>query len=185
MTKVYYIYQTTNNVNGKKYVGLHRGAKFAPWYKGSGNLIKKAIEKYGSINFTVEVLEWCENEEHMREREKYWIQTLDALNSDEYYNLHEGGRGGPTFTGKTHTEETRKIFRENRYKYQEKILQASREKCAKEYIITFPDGHEETIKNLAQFCRDNKLDQGTMYSIMRGNQDFHKGYSVRRIGKKY
>lgn len=42
----YYIYITTNLVNGKQYIGQHKG-NYNDSYLGSGILIMKAIEKYG------------------------------------------------------------------------------------------------------------------------------------------
>ena len=42
--KQYYIYETTNNINNKKYIGKHYG-EIDDSYLGSGILIKKAIKK--------------------------------------------------------------------------------------------------------------------------------------------
>ena len=53
--KQYYIYLTTNLINGKKYIGKHYG-EINDSYLGSGILIKKAIKKYGSNNFTKKIL---------------------------------------------------------------------------------------------------------------------------------
>ena len=43
------IYKTTNLVNGKIYIG--KDSKNNPNYLGSGNLLKKALIKYGKENF--------------------------------------------------------------------------------------------------------------------------------------
>jgi hypothetical protein len=63
---------------------------------GSGVLLKQAINKYGSENFEREILEWCENDNELREAEDKWIKEYNAVNSDLFYNLCEGGRGGDT-----------------------------------------------------------------------------------------
>jgi hypothetical protein len=63
---------------------------------GSGVLLKQAINKYGSENFEREILEWCENDNELREAEDKWIKEYDAVNSDLFYNLCKGGRGGDT-----------------------------------------------------------------------------------------
>lgn len=42
-----YIYETTNLINGKKYIGKRVKPKFDGNYKGSGKVLKHAIEKYG------------------------------------------------------------------------------------------------------------------------------------------
>ena len=88
------IYLTTNNVNGKKYVGMLSGHK--KYYLGSGKLLTRAIQKYGKENFTRETLEFCSSEDDLRIAEQKWISHFDAVNNPMFYNLCEGGRGGNT-----------------------------------------------------------------------------------------
>lgn len=47
---------------------------------------------------------------------------------------------------------------------------------SKIYIITFPDGRNEVIKGLSQFCKDNGLSQGHMSSCANGKRKSHKGF---------
>jgi hypothetical protein len=88
-----FIYETTNLINGKKYIGLCT-AKRNTGYLGSGKLLRLAIVKYGKENFERVILEECDSEEELRLAEKRWIENKDAIASPEYYNLHKGGRGG-------------------------------------------------------------------------------------------
>lgn len=97
-----YIYKTTNLINGKIYVGLHRKSEFDNNYIGSGTILKQAIRKYGVDNFTCEVIEWCETSDELSEREIYWIDKLNCLDSEVGYNLHEGGGQPPIFIGENH-----------------------------------------------------------------------------------
>ena len=109
-----YIYETTNLINGKKYIGQHRGS-FDENYKGSGTLLRRAIKKYGKENFKVKLLEECNNQIHLNEREIYWITKFNASKNDNYYNVSIGGNNFMTLVN--HTEETkRKISEANKGK---------------------------------------------------------------------
>lgn len=92
-----YVYLTTNLVNGRKYVGQHKGSVFTENYKGSGMLLKQAFDKYGWDNFKVELLEECESSSDLNDAEIKWIRDLNAVYSSEYYNIAFGGnsRHGP------------------------------------------------------------------------------------------
>ena len=107
-----YIYETTNLTNGKKYIGQSRG-KFKSWYFGSGKILKKAIDKYGKENFSVKLLNYASTKRELNILEKQKIDEYDALNSEIYYNLHEGGRGGDTFSGRKHSEESIKKMKKS------------------------------------------------------------------------
>ena len=104
-----YIYLTTNLINGKKYVGQHRATEFQPdKYVGSGVLLLKAIEKYGIENFRCELLESCDSDDNLNQKEIYWIKRLNAVEDDQYYNICRGGLGHtsePWNKGKTGVQE--------------------------------------------------------------------------------
>lgn len=94
-----YIYLTTNLVNNKKYVGMHKSAYFDPDYKGSGKILWQAIRKYGWENFKVELLVECETPEDLYKSEESEIKVRDAVSSPEYYNIKQGGNGGWKING--------------------------------------------------------------------------------------
>lgn len=113
-----YIYETTNLLNGKTYIGQHHGEQFDFYYKGSGKLILQAFKKYGKENFQTLILEWCESEKELNEREIYYIALYRMQNKAEY-NITDGGDGTRGlfgeknhFYGKTHTEATKKLISE-------------------------------------------------------------------------
>jgi len=132
-----YVYMTTNLINGKRYIGQHAYSVFNENYKGSGTYLTNAIKKYGVENFKTELIEWCETQEKLDERERYWIAYYNAVESDDFYNLATGGingnpRKGTKFSlearkkmssrvsgagnpmyGKNHTENSRKKISEN------------------------------------------------------------------------
>jgi hypothetical protein len=65
-----YIYKITNLVNGKMYIGQSsKVVEESKNYYGSGLLIKRSIEKYGIENFKKEILENCETQLELGDRE--------------------------------------------------------------------------------------------------------------------
>lgn len=92
-----YIYITTNNINNKRYIGKKQSTKFISDYFGSGTLITRAVQKYGTENFTVKVLEQCNSLDELNECEKKWIKFYNAQDSDNFYNIAPGGDGGNLF----------------------------------------------------------------------------------------
>jgi group I intron endonuclease len=87
------IYKTTNNINGKIYIGKHKTKNFNDGYLGSGILLKLAMEKYGIENFTREIIYICKTEEDMNLKEKEII-TEEFIKDCNTYNIALGGQGG-------------------------------------------------------------------------------------------
>lgn len=58
--------------------------------------------------------------------------------------------------------------------------QKAREANQKDWLVTFPDGHQEIITNLRQFALEHGLDQGNLMHVVSGRQKQHKGYKVKR-----
>ena len=86
------VYLTTNSLNNKKYIGVD--SKDDPNYFGSGIIIKNSIKKHGKENFTKIILEQNDNIKYLFEREKYWIEKYNAVESNDFYNISSGGKGG-------------------------------------------------------------------------------------------
>lgn len=91
----FYVYQITNLINGKIYVGKHKSNKHPNenGYYGSGKQITAAIKKYGIENFKKEVLHYCSSLEEMAVKEAE-IVTEDFVKRVDTYNMHKGGPGG-------------------------------------------------------------------------------------------
>lgn len=89
-----FIYITTNNINGKKYIGQKKYYGNYEIYIGSGIALKNAINKYGKENFTREIIENCKTKEELDSREKFWIEYYNATESEDFYNITSGGDGG-------------------------------------------------------------------------------------------
>lgn len=93
MQKVYYIYQITNLVNGKIYVGVHQTHNMKDGYMGSGKLLLKAYAKYGIHNFRKDILFFCNSEEELFQQEAVIVDS-EFIKRKDVYNLTEGGNGG-------------------------------------------------------------------------------------------
>ena len=88
-----YVYCITNNLNGMKYVGMtSRTIEESKNYYGSGRYITRVVKKLGRHYFTKEIIEVCDNVDDLKEREKYWIKTLNTKRPFGY-NLTDGGDG--------------------------------------------------------------------------------------------
>ena len=65
------VYQITNRINGKIYIGAHSTENINDSYMGSGIAIRNAQKKYGIENFTKEILHIFDTPELMFEKENY------------------------------------------------------------------------------------------------------------------
>ena len=71
------IYQTTNLLNGKIYVG--QDAKDNPNYYGSGIILERSIKKYGISNFKKDIIERCKSKKELDIRENVNSRSSDLL----------------------------------------------------------------------------------------------------------
>lgn len=87
-----FVYETTNLINGKKYIGKHKRYQNPKdpddsWYLGSGKHLLRAVNKYGSENFSRVILCECTSEDDLQEKEKFYIDKYNAVDDPNYYNL--------------------------------------------------------------------------------------------------
>ena len=88
----YTVYQITNLVNGKIYVGKHKCVDPYDRYLGGGSIIERAVEKYGRENFRKDILHFCESEDIAFDKEEEIVDEEFVLREDTY-NLVLGGNG--------------------------------------------------------------------------------------------
>ena len=138
-----YIYETTNLINGKKYIGQKKAENFlGNKYLGSGILILRAINKYGKENFQVKFIEECNSKEELNKREIYWINYYNAVENNNYYNKSIGGTC--VMTNRKHSEETkRKISNSEKGKI---VSDSSKLKMKKSHLgIKLSKEHKQNI----------------------------------------
>lgn len=120
------IYKTTNLINSKIYIGKDKYNN--PEYYGSGIILNKSIKKYGKENFVKEILEYCNSELELNEREIYWINFYQSFKREIGYNLTLGGTGGNTILD---SEKRKKINQ----KRKEKNSLLSKEERSKKFGV--------------------------------------------------
>ena len=85
-----FVYKWTNTINGKWYIGSHKGTP-DDGYRHSSKIMTFAEEKYGIDNFSREILYEGNDEKKI---EGYYLKTYDAANSSMSYNLKNNAYGG-------------------------------------------------------------------------------------------
>ena len=96
--RLFYIYEITNNVNGKTYIGQ----RFCPLnctpetderYMGSGKLLWMDYTKYSTMNFSKTILAICGTRKQADILERTYIKLYREMGKAEY-NIADGGNGG-------------------------------------------------------------------------------------------
>ena len=82
---VYYVYEITNKINNKKYIGKHTARLINNKYYGSGLAIKRAIKKYGKENFKKEI-NWLIKQELKSFSPKKWARAYFAFGLFKFLN---------------------------------------------------------------------------------------------------
>lgn len=132
--------------------------------------ISRAIKKYGKINFLFDVIYCSADVQHCPEvMEPYFIEHYDTHNGG--YNAHKGGRSRYGF--KMPKEAVEKIRQAH---IGRKIKQSARDAISKHWKIIHPDGKEESVFNLAEFARNNGLQDSLLTAVAHGRREHHKGY---------
>lgn len=90
MIKYYTVYQTTNLINNKIYIGRHITTNINDGYLGSGKLLCIDIKTYGKEFFKKEILYIFDNHQEMFDKEKELVNN-DFRNREDTYNIALGG----------------------------------------------------------------------------------------------
>lgn len=87
---VFTVYKTTNLINGKIYIGVHKTRVPRDNYLGSGKLVSRAVQKYGRDAFKKEVLFIFDTKAEAYAKEKELVHDTFVKRADTY-NLMVGG----------------------------------------------------------------------------------------------
>ena len=196
---MYLVYKHTSP-SGKSYIGItgdydkrcreHKSASGSSKYSQC-RAFHAAIRKYGWDAFTHEILYSNLTIEQANHRETQLINEYGTL-APYGYNLCTGG-------GVKVWSDASRLFASNRRKGMKfsdatrAIMSAQRKgrgtgkpkpgvaaAQSQQWVITTPTGEELYITNLSAFCRDNNLTQTCFMGILKGKQQQHRGYTIRR-----
>jgi hypothetical protein len=160
-----YLYEITNTVNGKVYIGVHRTDNLNDGYMGSGKILKRAQNKHGIYNFKKKILCFFPTYQEALEAEKN-IVTLEFIENDTNYNIKEGGFGSCKWSShiikhlsdKGHERWSNNTFRE---KMLNSLLSPSRRKKIslkhKEWIKNNPLKHKQRMEKINK--NPNKIEK--------------------------
>lgn len=122
--KQYIVYKIICDVNGKVYIGqtnkpikerLQNHINFALGEERSKKVkFSRAIRKYGKEHFHIEEIERASNQEELDEREFYWINYYDSVNTGYNSKNTKGKCGGDTLTNHWNREEISRKFSESK-----------------------------------------------------------------------
>ena len=80
-----FIYEWTNKVNKKKYIGAHTGS-IDDGYIGGGSAFRQDLKQHGLTGFERKIIEYVTDEKKIKDRENYYLNLVDAANNPDYYN---------------------------------------------------------------------------------------------------
>jgi hypothetical protein len=173
------------------------------------NLEEQEIIKYGRIGFDeggtlLNIFIANRPERMLGERNGFYgkkhseetKRKLSKLNTGKKHSekskrlISEANRGKPKTEehrqkirekarGRYVKEETKQKLRE--YNLQEDILRKNIESKQKEWIVITPEGTEEFVINLSEYCITKNISRSKMYSVAAGRRNHHKGYKCRKV----
>ena len=191
-----FVYLWYDTIRKKYYLGSHLGLP-TDGYIGSNRRFQSAFKSRPN-SFKRRILESYEKitSKELLAREQYWLNMIQPIELGiDYYNEKKVASGGDIITNlseekrKEHSiksglaskkfwnnispedyEKRRKIaFGSN--KFDRSYMKERQSKLfSKQAIVVFPDGEQKVIKNIANFCRENKLNYGNFKTMLRGEK---------------
>lgn len=184
------IYKWTNTINGKIYIGqtvrpeIRYKRHLDDAFKNDSQFpFHKALRKYGTDNFTYEVIEKVPVAE-LDERETYWIAYYDSYSKG--YNATKGGEGNRGYIwsdeakarhSEIMTEVNRRIFKgkpsPNKGKKLRPHTQEELDKMSNKVYQYSLDGELLKVWDSTAECGRNGHNQGHVAACCRGEEKTH------------
>ena len=181
--RIFYIYEITNLINGKTYIGQRMCPKDVEFpdndvkYMGSGIYLIRSQKKYGLENFTKEVIAVCSTKQEVDILEKQYIALYRSIGKAEY-NITAGGQGtvgmDPWNKGKhgIYSEETlQKISESHKGMKMSPETLAKRSESVKDYKVWTDGVHEMRCEE----CPGKEWHQGRSDKAKESMSESRKG----------
>lgn len=153
--KKYTIYQITNILDKKIYIGKHQTCNLNDGYMGSGKLLKRAQHKYGLENFEKQILHIYDTEEEMNAKEAELV-TEEFCCREDTYNICVGGKGGFSYINSN----PEKFLTEKRLKSLRPDLGVVALRQKYENDLDFRKRQKEHCKSISPFVKGNSFRTG-------------------------
>lgn len=158
------IYRMFNIITGMSYVGQTRRTFYQRyrgrwWDRADNSYIRRAVRKYGSEAFYVEILETGLAQAQLDEREVHWIEHFRSV-APGGYNLHTGG--------KQHRMAD---------PLRQKSAKRARDACRGDHTLV-KDGREYRFTSIVGFANQMGLLKNMVGAVLRGKAKAHRGYHL-------
>lgn len=187
------VYETTNHITGKKYIGSLLYSRKNNWelYFGSNPQLKADIKEYGKAYFSKKIISEHTNENELRKAEEQCIIDKNAVLSNEYYNTKYAAVGGDTFSTNPNKELIRKKHRDNAFgsnnhmydkEKSEEMITAVKDANSKRVFINgkIYKSVNEAYKNLKD---ELQCKQSALYHRIK-SESYPEYYYVDKYGNK-
>ena len=195
------IYLWTNKNTGKRYVGqtIHPEQRKAShlceaFTRGSDYYFHRSLRKHGLDAFMYEVLEEDVEPENLNDRENYYIDQYNTIWPNGYNQCRANALDATAIAKMSNTkklqwqlmtDEDKIRWKQERQSFtmKGKKQTANQRKIAaeanqKQWLITYPDGKQETIVNLNKFCDDKGWGRNGQSNLTRGK---YRGYKAEKV----
>jgi len=139
----------------------------------SGVIVSEETRKKKSAKMKGRKITWIDKIVKSRKNYKHSKETIEKILNTKRINGTFGNHKGYKHT-QEHKERMSKIMKGRKITWGDKISEIK----SKEYIMINPKGEIIKIKNMNKFCRENNLNSGNMFSVIKGIRKYHRGWTA-------